>query len=130
MAFDLTKELPSLELCRRLKELGLPQGSAGWYWQKYEDGRWDLGYHSLKYRVKELSSKKLIIRAPTIPEMWSWLPDMIDKRQLFIEKYRGRTTCGYWYRREFEDVTIAECLAKLLIWSAENGYVKFRGRAE
>jgi len=28
------KEVPSLELCRRLKELGFPQESSdsGWYW--------------------------------------------------------------------------------------------------
>ena len=33
--FDLTKEVPSLELCKRLKEVGYPQDGGGWYWIKY-----------------------------------------------------------------------------------------------
>ncbi|RLJ03092.1 MAG: hypothetical protein DRP08_03955 [Candidatus Aenigmatarchaeota archaeon] len=32
--FDPQKEVPSLELCKRLKELGYPQDGGGWYWVK------------------------------------------------------------------------------------------------
>ena len=30
--FDVKKEVPSLGLCRKLKELGYPQEGGGWYW--------------------------------------------------------------------------------------------------
>jgi|GEM_PF-4671310 len=32
--FDPTKEVPSLELCEKLKEAGFPQDGTGWYWIK------------------------------------------------------------------------------------------------
>ena len=32
--FGLAKEVPSLELCKRLKELGYPQENGEWYWVK------------------------------------------------------------------------------------------------
>ena len=32
--FDIKSEVPSMELCKRLKELGFPQNGGGWYWIK------------------------------------------------------------------------------------------------
>jgi len=37
--FDPKAEVPSLELCQRLKELGYPQTTGGWYWIK-DEGEW------------------------------------------------------------------------------------------
>jgi len=38
--FKPEKEVPNLELCKRLEELGYPQEGGGWYWVVYhnEDG--------------------------------------------------------------------------------------------
>ena len=34
MGFNPELEVPSLELCKKLKELGLPQEGGGWYWKR------------------------------------------------------------------------------------------------
>jgi len=36
--FDYEKEVPNLELCKKLRKLGFPQGGIGWYWVKIKKG--------------------------------------------------------------------------------------------
>ena len=91
--FNPEKEVPNLELCKKLKELGFPQDGGGWYWTQTDTG-WRLGYcaeYNLAPKVKihmmffaELGrvifrARHEIIKAPTITEMWEWLPDFITK---------------------------------------------------
>jgi len=147
--FDPTKEVRSLELCERLKELGYPQNGGGWYWVIFDKGTdLDLLYPkgSLRRRLKdwlkdffvlieEIGGKE-IIKAPTIRELSEWLPISIKEGKSFlnINKPSPNTwIVGYTESRSwrvnavaYDGDTEANVRAKMIIWLAENGYVKFK----
>ena len=131
--FDIEKEVPSLELCRKLKELGYPQDD-GWYWvqeifgYKYE---WKLCL--LVNSPYAVDSYK--IKAPTLGEMEEVLSAKIDALRdgsdwfLRIEKWGD---CWYVDLSKFAYCVCSEkgeklpnAYAKMLIWLAENGYLNF-----
>jgi hypothetical protein len=137
--FDPTKEVPSLELCKRLKELGFPQNSPGWYWRKVfknpnsANFEWKL--------VLELDEDPVLvvsdIKAPTCRELGEWLPEYIKRLgDLIMEKrYNGGWIVRY---EEYDDIkdekycsveriadTEPNARAEMLIWLRENGYTKF-----
>jgi len=75
------KEVPSLELCKRLKELGYPQEGGGWYWVKTAfgwilaiilDGIWLSTRNYIKVNDETI---KDFIKAPTCRELGEWLKD-------------------------------------------------------
>jgi len=138
--FDPTKEVPNLELCRRLKELGFPQEEGGWYWingklvflTKGKKGYlvWDpenVNY----YLVDEIEN---FLKAPTCRELGEWLPTEIecDGKIFLYRQTLKRKEFPYWiwygYRYEHlhsvEADTEPNARAKMLIWLAENGYVR------
>ena len=69
--FDPEKEVPSLELCKRLKKLGYPQDGGGWYWYETEKKIYML-WDTKEYNW-EIHNKYAPIKAPTIPEMMELL---------------------------------------------------------
>jgi len=72
--FKPEKEVPSLELCKKLKELGFPQGDGGFYWVHYLSNQWSLGY----YEFIEIDYCQWeVIKAPTASELLKWLPEEI-----------------------------------------------------
>jgi len=123
-------EVPSLETCRRLKELGYPQNKDGLFW-------WDLD--GLKPRPElTLLAKEHIprgaIRAPLCREMFGYLPLKIKKNGIWYSLEIGFDHIGY-VNREFGTPLYAAfirdlCglpnrLADMLIWLVENGYLTF-----
>jgi len=70
--FDPTKEVPSLELCEKLKEAGFPQDGTGWYWIKKPIGH----EHEWKLILIEDIHRTIDnykVKAPTVHELLEWL---------------------------------------------------------
>jgi len=70
--FDLRKEVPSLELCKRLKELGYPQERAGWHWvltKENDKEQWALKYYCT---YEDIPYWAIHIKAPTYRELGKW----------------------------------------------------------
>ena len=116
MVFNPEFEVPSKELCKKLKELGFPQESSdggGWYWVLEEltyKEVWKLKLlHNIPYAVDNLK-----IKAPTCREILEWI-------ETAYQKYVADVPPTYT-SSEIEP----NALAKELIWLAENGYVKFK----
>ena len=77
------KEVPSLELCRRLKELGYPQGGGGWYWDETVDYSWKLYlYGNTPAHIKSQS----VVKAPTCRELGEWLPVVMGDYHITFSK--------------------------------------------
>ena len=126
--FNPEKEVPSLELCKELKELGYPQEGGGWYWDETVDYSWKLCFYGNTPVHIESQS---VIKAPTCRELGEWLPASISVKgniyELNIElnaisydTYDDRSI-GY-----YGDDNEANLRAKEIIWLAKNGYVKFK----
>jgi hypothetical protein len=116
--FDPTKEVPSLELCKKLKELGFPQDGGGWYWTLRKDSDfYDLFFtmdkiyfykpknHPNKFSLFEDWNLKEYIKAPTCRELDEWLPEYIKRLgDLIMEKrYNGGWIVRYEEYYELED---------------------------
>ena len=133
--FNPEQEVPSLELCKRLKELGYPQEGGGWYWV-------DLDKPYLTwYGIADEPPDDYYIKAPTVRELGEWLPvDVKLKEGDAYLQMDNLKLCGFkttirllsycLYNSHFsvviiEDATEPNARAKMLIWLAENGYIKF-----
>jgi len=139
-------EVPSLELCKKLKELGYPQNTGGWYWvfledknewvlcycvkySKLEDEIWSFWYNNLNEKPRYIhvwKSQRRTIKAPTVRELGEFFPSEVT---CFRDFKRG-FLCEYENRQEnvaqsFWEDTEANARAKMLIWLIENGYVRF-----
>ena len=128
--FDYRKEVPSLELCVKLKELGFPQTSPGWYW--------DIEVKRLVLIWAEVVLKDLI-KAPTVVEMGEWLPLFLEEDAdkgisfavevdgLHLWKTYDNKGWAIAYRDRIQVAsTLVEVFAKMLIWLVENGCVSFK----
>ena len=114
------KEIPSLELCKRLKELGFPQSSGGWYWRVDEYSKWLSFYTDSEY--KHRIPDEIFIKAPTCRKMAFWIAEGAKNLAKEDNDKIGYLIAGkelYW------EVS-PDDFAKDLIWLAENGYVKFK----
>ena len=138
------REVPSLELCKRLKELGFLQESGGWYWRKDMYGNFELEYKPWASPIEKclkhekLGGEEIFIKAPTVRELGEWLPAKIKDDSMFElvsikmkDEMKDEWLVAYtdemtWFEGEHmvED-TEANARAKMLVWLAENGYVKF-----
>ena len=133
--FDPTKEVPSLELCKKLKESGFPQVKGGFWWVLFETYneyeicywdaehvRWDdqgkyvlIGGCDCCADIVEVEDK---IKAPTINEMIKYI-----KQGYFNLPVGKKVGCNCCYL----PVDIKpDILAKDLIWLVQNGYVSFK----
>jgi len=137
VVFNPELEVPSKELCKRLRELGFPQKTkGGWYWICYQ-----LTYKKDKPQIwklsilDELSAEMKIdaigrerqgivyldvVKAPTCRELGEWL----------LKVYLKFPT-GHPMRNKLISFCLPlklnpNILSKDLIWLAENGYVKFK----
>ncbi|RLI67659.1 hypothetical protein DRO91_09950 [Candidatus Heimdallarchaeota archaeon] len=138
------KEVPNLEVCKKLKELGYPQNLDGWYWVK--TGReWKLSLlYERKYKL--LKGKRIVIetddsvggigfeveesiKAPTCRELGEWLPYYLPELK-FLHIERNEDGFHYYYPAEIADEAYvianneANARAKIIIFLAENGYIK------
>ena len=151
--FDPEKEVPSLELCEKLKELGFPQNTGGWYWEIYESiaGK-DVEVKYFDYTPEDDLSFTYV-KAPTYPEIERWLPislDCVIENSPYSAHHRlimWKSVDGYWcgyipHNCKFEDFkgiqvtgedwrikqwgeTLIEACTKMVIWLRNNGYVNF-----
>lgn len=131
--FEPEKEVPKLELCKKLKELGYPQDGGGWYWREEENRSFlgifvdksDLGWTLVEYidgiwmKSPYLEGERLknLIKAPTVRELGEWVEVGWHKLPTGT-----KTKCCFPYSPSEINPNI---LAKDLLWLIENGYVKF-----
>ncbi len=138
--FNPEKEVPSLTLSKKLRELGYPQDGGGWYWEihyevKTEDIETTLpsDYKPTVVYYEDTPLDELgciYLKAPTCRELGEWLPSHKD---LQYSKFTG-----FWkfdkdgYQLCFGDKICFQAnnevivRAKMLIWLVENGSVKFK----
>jgi len=105
MNFKPELEVPSLELCKKLKELGYPR------WKLYLYG--DTPVH-----IKSQS----VIKAPTCREILEWI-------DVAYQKYI--TSCYLTEKLTYAPEEIKpNRLAEDLIWLVKNGYIKFKNKQD
>jgi len=78
-------EVPSLELCKKLKELGYSQNAGGWYWVDLGNG-WKPRIEWLGVVDEEIPPEDFYIKAPTIRELVEWLPSNIEKEYSYASE--------------------------------------------
>ncbi|OQX78907.1 MAG: hypothetical protein B6D56_08120 [Candidatus Omnitrophica bacterium 4484_70.1] len=120
MNFKPELEVPSLELCKRLKELGFPQFSGGWYWVLEELTYKEVWKLKLLYNIP-YAVDNLKIKAPTCREMAFWIAKGVKKLTKENNDKIGYLVAGkelYW------EVS-PDDFAEDLIWLVENKHVKF-----
>jgi len=148
--YDRVKSVPNLELCRRLKELGLPQENGEWYWIKwktirdietidlvvsneidldpYEKG---IPYYFIEGRRGHGIRIIEYYKAPTVGEMM----ELLLKAGFRYKIYKNHYYCIQCYnstqllfQTEIQTIrtdTLSNAFAEMLIWLKENGYVNF-----
>jgi len=137
--FEKEKEALNLELSKKLKELGFPQDGGGWYWgiKNYQRELLFCNHSQvtlwIKYHQEELGYRE-IIKVPTCRELLE-----IKERGIIIDIWYDSSTRRFNvkclvekedfdnppYKEEFGK-RLSDLLAKIRIWLAENGYVKFK----
>ena len=103
---------------------------------------WGFGHNRDALRLKQLN---VICVAPTVSEMGEWLPNSInyirrrkarkeERSALVIYRFTKRWGTGYQdvlnnntslHEIKFEDESLADSFAKMLIWLVENEYLEF-----
>jgi len=118
MSWNPEKEVPSLELCKKLRELGYPQDGGGLYWNTRE------GRIAIIRPWKSFKAPKHFVKAPTCRELGECLPSFVHEAKDEKQKYRignANLVDDPW----FESDTEPNVRAEMLIWLVENGCVKF-----
>lgn len=135
--FNPVKEVPNIELCKKLKKVGYPQGGGGWYWIESNLIYIPIFSKSIQRRLAEGE----VIKAPTVAE----LGELLLKAQKLLLKDKGNYQINYFlhsnktvivyecgsfsagtYKQicHVEADTEANARAKAIIQLAENGYIK------
>ena len=76
-------EVPDIEYCKKLKDLGFPQNGGGWYWSIDNQGKVFLSFFQ-KMTNGDIEHDERInflkrIKAPTVRELGEWMPSSIEK---------------------------------------------------
>ena len=119
----LEKQVCSLELAKRLKELGVKQES---YFSWVEGAIWDATMQS-DYETPNIEKRSKWIAAFTVAELGEMLPDQISSWKMGLEwicSYDELHESGVAIpeQRVFEG-TEADARAKMLIYLVENKFV-------
>jgi len=137
------KEVASLELNKKLKELGFPQEEPGWFWCLRKDSEfYDLFFTMDKmyfYKPKQYEEFFIeyyhlqdYIKAYTCSELSEWLIEkfiFIKLGRLYIEYDETVDKWVVCYGKVgkewvWDDVKV-NAYAKMVIWLRENGYITF-----
>jgi len=136
------KEVASLKLSKKLKELGFPQKEPGWFWCLRKDSEfYDLFFTMDKmyfYKPKQYEEFFIFehhhlqdyIKAYTNSELGEllsfYLPELeflrIEKNEDGFHYYYDGLNITEWYAIEKIE---ANARAKIIIWLKENGYITF-----
>ncbi len=138
----------SLELAKKLKELGFPQDGGGWYWElptkkltllNREDANIIIAMemNGINYPIR-------VIKAPTSVELMNVVPSTIRDKDgceysFMLSKIDDEYVPSYFKEPVMAcdgmvelhigepcfDVNLPNAIAKLLIWLIENDYVNF-----
>ena len=151
--FDPIKEVPSLELCKRLKELGYPQKDGGYYWIRKISP--EVEYELVFINTKDFPAYCPLFDPPLDPDEFRGEcyvdgecklgVSFEDRIKCEINPLIKAPTCrelGEWidiaYQKHITSAYLTELLtyapseiepnrlAEDLIWLVENGYVKFK----
>ena len=120
------KQVTSLELSKRLENVGVKQDSIFWWVKHIKSGTnhyiWDLVYGK-----DENDLVNVYVSAFTVAELGEMLPDWAD----FTQKHYNSTSKEIWYRGYaetvmmwFDEKTEADSRAKMLIYLIENKLVE------
>jgi len=136
--FDLKKEVPDLELCRKLKELGYPQEGGGWYWVKNGLVYISVFSKSVQRRL-DIQAKGEVVKAPTVAELGELLlkaQELLRTRGnyqinyfLHPDKIIIVYDCGSFSAGTYKQIchveadTEANARAKAIIHLRESGYI-------
>jgi len=132
------KEVTSLELSKKLKELGFPQSKEGWYWvenKATKKARIEFWDDKFEQYLEENMEYINLYKAFTNSELGEWLPIVIKDYGLSIYKTLNGWAIEYekinfieGSRKTFvkirsDNETEANTRAKTVIWLRENGYI-------
>jgi hypothetical protein len=103
----------SLEMARRLVDAGVAMETEKWWVRWFGTEHWVL----LQYRSTHSDSAP----APSMAELWEWLPEEIDKRILTLEKETSGSVAGYslsddWIFNTGKARPAADALGEMAIW--------------
>ena len=140
----LNKQVPNLELCKKLKELGYPQEGLFWYRVDHRVDNDSIVYVSKRKPNYEAMWTANLIVAPTVAEMGEWLPQIIEigqvKYQMFITVALDKQFfVVYANEHNYEDNAPfpikmchneADARAKMLIYLFENKLISLEGKDE
>ena len=132
----LEDQVCSLELAKKLKELGVKQDSF-WYWYAFDGMKWNLGEYDYLQEMQSVYSEEdyeTVTSAFTVAELGEMLPSKIEGWfELKEMKIEGAFNDGFrlWYferavdekTRWFEDGSEANARAKMLVHLIEQGMV-------
>jgi len=140
--FNPTDEVPSLELCKRLREQGYPQDGGGWYWliMRTEEGKELASLHLFETRPVPLAYQDYI-KAPTLREIGERLPDKIEANgfPFYLIITRLRSLWEVYYGTSASDMPSGcvallppvershrapDTCASVWLWLEKNGYLK------
>jgi len=131
--FNPIKEVPSIELCKKLKEIGYPQEGGGWYWVKNNLIYIPIFSKSVQRRL-EIQAEGETIKAPTVTELGEILLKTKGNYQINYFLHPNKTVIVYdcssfsagTYKQicHVEADTEANARAKAIIQLVENGYIE------
>lgn len=126
----MNKDIPSYELCKKLKELGYNLRSF-FYWLDFQGSDW-LELLTISEKRDIPIKDEYICRAPTIWEMMDVLPATIDhvyglvlfnKRFVSYSHNSQDPVKEYLKTFDYKDQSLPNALAKMLIRCLENNHL-------
>ena len=137
------KEVASLELSKKLKELGFPQKEPGWFWYaNITNANYRLIFLE-EFNEKIDKDMEDYIKAYTNSELGEWLPPLLKIKDFIFFLVITKEFVGgeYEWRIYYAfdeiysstilnnsshwDLTEANARAKTVIWLREKGYITF-----
>lgn len=130
----IEKHVVSLELSKKLKELGFPQESLYW-WVSTDGENWSVSnemWRAVGSFPPEQESYPFYCSAYLASELGELLPEYTDTWKLGnLDKERaGQYCCSYKnidICEEFIEAKEVDARARMLIWLVENGHLKVKG---
>jgi len=119
------KHVVSLELSKKLKEVGYPQEGGYFVWKEQDTGNWDIV--EIFIEMAKTSPGDFAV-APLASELMERLPDSIRDYDLIVSKlddeffvYYERDGVAVREGFDFKDTNLCNALAKMYIYLAEIG---------
>ena len=122
---ELKKQVCSLELAKRLKELGVKQESFWYYWELNGTPHNNFRKYTILQHRKSEDEDIPHISAFTVAELGEMLPYTLEDRyDLEISKMQGGDwLIGYRNNSQFMELNEANARAKMLIYLLENNLI-------